>query len=127
MLQTVGVVQSTTHDAGQADSREFQVEVRPWVRDDNWPCTVTCVMPGNAARWRKVRLPVHVLRGMRGVSSESENILIPRTSPRISFSSTLTTSGHTTVLTLLCLQFSLAAAYATTFNSCQELTLDNIS
>ncbi|KAI1790866.1 hypothetical protein LXA43DRAFT_1014349 [Ganoderma leucocontextum] len=57
LIHGVGVVQATTQDAGPQDSREFKVEVRPWVRDDNQPCTVTCVMPGNAARWRKVPLP----------------------------------------------------------------------
>jgi hypothetical protein len=46
---------------------------------------------------------------------EGEDILIPR----ISFLHQLS-SGHT----LLCHQFPLAPAYATTFNSCQGLTLD---
>ena len=63
-------------------------------------------------------ITVRVLHGMRGVCTESENILIPR----ISFSSVLP-SGHT----LLHLQFPLAPAYATTFNSCQGLTLDSVA
>ena len=46
---------------------------------------------------------------------EEEDILIPR----ISFLHQLP-SGHT----LLCRQFPLTPAYATTFNSCQGLTLD---
>ena len=46
-----------------------------------------------------------------------EDVLIPQ----ISFTYNLF-SGHT----LLCCQFPLAPAYATTFNSCQGLTLDTI-
>jgi len=42
-------------------------------------------------------------------------------SPRITFTSQLG-SGHT----LMRRQFSLTAAYATTFNSCQGLTLDRM-
>ncbi|PIL35224.1 hypothetical protein GSI_03014 [Ganoderma sinense ZZ0214-1] len=63
-------------------------------------------------------ITVRVLRGMRDVNAFDEDILIPR----ISFSATLA-SGHT----LLRLQFPLAPAYATTFNSCQGLTLDRIA
>ena len=59
---------------------------------------------------------VRILRGISGVSDvEAEDILIPR----ISFEHTLN-SGHT----LIRRQFPLAPAYATTFNSCQGLTLD---
>ena len=50
-----------------------------------------------------------------GTQIADENILIPR----ISFTNTLS-SSHT----LLRRQFPLAPAYATTFNSCQGLTLD---
>ncbi len=61
-------------------------------------------------------ITVSILRGIGGVSTaEEEHILIPR----ISFTSTLP-SGHT----LLRRQFPLGAAYATTFNSCQGLTLN---
>ena len=63
-------------------------------------------------------ITVRVLRGMRDVQSECEDVLIPR----ISFSTSLS-SGHT----LLRLQFPLAPAYATTFNSCQGLTLDRVA
>lgn len=63
-------------------------------------------------------ITVSILRGIGGVSTiEEERILIPR----ISFTSTLH-SGHT----LLRKQFPLAPVYATTFNSCQGLTLDII-
>jgi ATP-dependent DNA helicase PIF1 len=48
---------------------------------------------------------------------ETEDVLIPR----ITFETTLP-SGHT----LLRCQFPLAPAYATTFNSCQGMTLDRI-
>jgi hypothetical protein len=61
---------------------------------------------------------VRVLRGIGGVSIvESEDVLIPR----ITFMSSLP-SGHT----LIRRQFPLAPAYATTFNSCQGLTLDTV-
>jgi hypothetical protein len=63
-------------------------------------------------------ITVRILRGIGGVNSiEGEDILIPR----ISFSSVLP-SGHT----LLRRQFPLIPAYATTFNSCQGLTLDHV-
>ena len=59
---------------------------------------------------------VRLLRPGDPTNSEGEeDILIPR----ISFLHQLP-SGHT----LLCRQFPLAPAYATTFNSCQGLTLD---
>lgn len=61
-------------------------------------------------------ITVRVLRGVGGVSTlEPEDILISR----ISFTIELE-SGHT----LIRRQFPLAPAYATTFNSCQGLTLD---
>ena len=61
---------------------------------------------------------VRILRGI-GSSNviDSEDILIPR----ISFQTTLR-SGHT----LHRKQFPLAPGYATTFNSCQGLTLDRV-
>lgn len=63
-------------------------------------------------------ITVRILRGIGGVNSIiGEDILIPR----ISFTSVLP-SGHT----LLRRQFPLAPAYATTFNSCQGLTLDRV-
>ena len=62
-------------------------------------------------------ITVRVLRGLSDSDAHSEDILLPR----ITFSTTLP-SGHT----LLRQQFPLAAAYATTFNSCQGLTLDRI-
>ncbi|KAJ2913021.1 hypothetical protein MD484_g7399, partial [Candolleomyces efflorescens] len=58
---------------------------------------------------------VQVLKG--GGQLEAEDILIPR----ITFKSELR-SGHT----LARKQFPLAPAYATTFNSCQGLTLDKV-
>ena len=59
---------------------------------------------------------VQLLRGVSGVTEvEAEDILIPR----ITFELTLHL-GHTLVHG----QFPLAPAYATTFNSCQGLTLD---
>lgn len=59
---------------------------------------------------------VRVLRGIGGVSTvDAEDVLISR----IPFTTTLE-SGHTLVRR----QFPLAPAYATTFNSCQGLTLD---
>ncbi|PIL35120.1 hypothetical protein GSI_02908 [Ganoderma sinense ZZ0214-1] len=59
---------------------------------------------------------VRLLRGVSGVGEiDAEDILIPR----ITFEHTLH-SGHTLVRR----QFPLAPAYATTFNSCQGLTLD---
>ncbi|KAI0690185.1 hypothetical protein C8T65DRAFT_588157, partial [Cerioporus squamosus] len=61
-------------------------------------------------------ITVRMLRGVGGVgTTESEDILISR----IPFMTTLE-SGHTLVRR----QFPLAPAYATTFNSCQGLTLD---
>ncbi len=61
-------------------------------------------------------ITVRLLRGIAGVGTvDSEDILIPR----ITFTLTLH-SKHT----LLRRQFPLAPAYATTFNSCQGLTLD---
>ncbi|KAH9929313.1 hypothetical protein B0H21DRAFT_700156 [Amylocystis lapponica] len=61
-------------------------------------------------------ITVRVLRGLGGVSVlDAEDILISR----ISFPALLE-SGHTLVRR----QFPLAPAYATTFNSCQGLTLD---
>lgn len=61
-------------------------------------------------------ITVRILRGIGGANAiESEDILIPR----ISFQTTLH-SGHT----LHRKQFPLAPAYATTFNSCQGLTLN---
>lgn len=61
-------------------------------------------------------ITVRMLRGVGGVGSmESEDILISR----IPFMTTMD-SGHT----LIRRQFPLAPAYATTFNSCQGLTLD---
>lgn len=61
---------------------------------------------------------VRILRGLAGVSVvEPEDILISR----IAFSTPLP-SGHTLVRR----QFPLAPAYATTFNSCQGLTLDTV-
>lgn len=63
-------------------------------------------------------ITVRLLRGVGGVNViEPEDILIPR----ITFSSSLS-SGHT----LIRKQFPLALAYATTFNSCQGLTLDRV-
>ncbi|KAH9894981.1 hypothetical protein C8Q73DRAFT_644805 [Cubamyces lactineus] len=59
---------------------------------------------------------VRILRGVGGVSGiDAEDVVISR----IPFTATLD-SGHT----LLRRQFPLAPAYATTFNSCQGLTLD---
>nr|VWP00470.1 Ubiquitin carboxyl-terminal hydrolase 7 [Ganoderma boninense] len=63
-------------------------------------------------------ITVRLLRGMRDVNAFDDDVLIPR----ISFSAVLP-SGHT----LLRSQFPLAPAYATTFNSCQGLTLDRIA
>ncbi|OSX66535.1 hypothetical protein POSPLADRAFT_1131752 [Postia placenta MAD-698-R-SB12] len=61
-------------------------------------------------------ITVRILRGIGGVSVvDPEDILISR----ISFTALLET-GHTLVRR----QFPLAPAYATTFNSCQGLTLD---
>jgi hypothetical protein len=61
-------------------------------------------------------ITVRILRGMPGLNTlDEEDILIPR----ITFSTVLQ-SGHTLVRK----QFPLAPAYATTFNSCQGLTLD---
>ena len=60
---------------------------------------------------------VRLIREGRVDSRRSEDILIPR----ISFSHQLP-SGHT----LFRKQFPLAPAYATTFNSCQGLTLDRV-
>lgn len=63
-------------------------------------------------------ITIRILRGIGGVSVvDAHDVLIPR----ISFMTTLP-SGHT----LLRHQYPLAAAYATTFNSCQGLTLDAI-
>ncbi|OSD03960.1 hypothetical protein PYCCODRAFT_1364875 [Trametes coccinea BRFM310] len=59
---------------------------------------------------------VRILRGVGGVSTiDAEDILISR----IPFTAMLD-SGHSLVRR----QFPLAPAYATTFNSCQGLTLD---
>ncbi|KAI0829617.1 hypothetical protein BC628DRAFT_1314525 [Trametes gibbosa] len=59
---------------------------------------------------------VRILRGVGGVSTvDAEDVLVSR----IPFT-TLLESGHTLVRR----QFPLAPAYATTFNSCQGLTLD---
>ena len=64
-------------------------------------------------------ITVRVLRGdVQGQIFDSNDILIPR----ITFSHVLD-SGHT----LLCRQFPLAPAYATTFNGCQGLTLNTIT
>ena len=61
-------------------------------------------------------ITVRILRGAGGVGSmDTEDVLISR----IPFNATLP-SGHTLVRR----QFPLAPAYATTFNSCQGLTLD---
>lgn len=61
---------------------------------------------------------IRLLLTFNGVDQlDTENILIPR----ITFSDQLS-SGHT----LLRRQFPLALAYATTFNSCQGLTLDRV-
>ena len=65
-------------------------------------------------------ITVRILRGLSGSTpglTQSEDILIPR----ITFSAVLST-GHT----LIRKQFPLAPAYATTFNSCQGLTLDSV-
>jgi len=63
-------------------------------------------------------ITVRILRELaNGTSVDADDILIPR----ISFTHTLR-SGHT----LLRRQFPLSPAYATTFNSCQGLTLDRI-
>ncbi|KAF8508276.1 hypothetical protein JB92DRAFT_2733104, partial [Gautieria morchelliformis] len=56
---------------------------------------------------------LHVHGGLNCIDKES--ILLPR----ITFSSLLPSTSHT----LLHRQFPLCAAYATTFNSCQGLTL----
>ncbi len=67
---------------------------------------------------RRHIITVRILRGARGIAvPEAEDILIPR----ITFLHVLH-SGHT----LLRHQFPLAPAYATTFNSCQGLMLDNV-
>ncbi|KAH9858385.1 hypothetical protein C2E23DRAFT_717968 [Lenzites betulinus] len=59
---------------------------------------------------------VRILRGVGGVSAvDAEDVLVSR----IPFTTALE-SGHTLVRR----QFPLAPAYATTFNSCQGLTLD---
>lgn len=62
-------------------------------------------------------ITVRLLRGITGGTRhvDDEDILIPR----IAFTAALP-SGHS----LLRYQFPLAPAYATTFNSCQGLTLD---
>jgi hypothetical protein len=62
-------------------------------------------------------ITVRLLRGIAGGTRmiDDEDFLIPRTA----FTAALP-SGHT----LLRCQFPLAPAYATTFNSCQGLTLD---
>ena len=61
-------------------------------------------------------ITVHILRSVGGVSfSDYEEIFLPC----ITFKETLP-SGHT----LLCKQFPLAPTYASTFHSCQGLTLD---
>ena len=64
-------------------------------------------------------ITVHVLKSIGNQAvAETEDLLIPR----ITFKDPLS-SGHT----LLRRQFPLAPAYATTFHSCQGLTLDRIS
>ncbi len=61
-------------------------------------------------------ITVRILRGVAGVSTvDAEDVLISR----IPFTTVLE-SGHTLVRR----QYPLAPAYATTFNSCQGLTLD---
>jgi len=64
-------------------------------------------------------ITVRILRGAAtSAVCEEEDILIPR----INFTCTISASKYT----LLRKQFPLAPAYATTFNSCQGLTLDRV-
>jgi hypothetical protein len=62
-------------------------------------------------------ITVRILRSGMSADPQDDEILIPR----INFDATLH-SGHT----LLRKQFPLAASYATTFNSCQGLTLNRL-
>ncbi|KIO00511.1 hypothetical protein M404DRAFT_152443 [Pisolithus tinctorius Marx 270] len=62
-------------------------------------------------------ITVHIINEHDNTESITDDILIPR----ITFTASLH-SGHT----LLRRQFPLAPAYATTFNSCQGLTLDTV-
>ena len=63
-------------------------------------------------------IAIQILKSIGGVSfSDHEDIFLPR----ITFKETLP-SGHT----LLHKQFPLAPAYASTFHSCQGLTLDSV-
>ncbi len=43
MIHGLGVVTDSSHGAVNVDDKEFSVELRPWVRDDNRSCTVTYV------------------------------------------------------------------------------------
>ncbi|KIJ55967.1 hypothetical protein M422DRAFT_151019, partial [Sphaerobolus stellatus SS14] len=74
-----------------------------------------CVVTAIGHRVISVRLLKH---NVDGHQYEEQDILIPR----ITFQTILSSSRYT----LIRKQFPLAPAYATTFNSCQELTLDRI-
>ena len=74
MVHGVGVVKPMGHGSGHGDDRQFEVEVCPWVCDDNRLCTIVyiafnwylasylmvttrCAMLGHAVWWKNVPLP----------------------------------------------------------------------